>query len=408
MCTSTEQETERPSPTPSVDHRTSSQGQCDRSVDRCLATVVQLLGASGAALLFADGRPLLRQGDLVGVPATLLRSAACVIVPTARSSRRPVLEARVIGPCLGTPLSRLRTVVLGLEGGQVLGWLVVNCTGADDGRLASRLAAAGSALLQSIEKRDQVAALQRQLAELQRARDDAKAGDRAKAILLSKIGHELKTPLNAITGMAQVLHMSLDAAGRDDPALGSLLAHITDAGHYMADVIDTMLKLGQLSMGRVAGGDDTLDVHVALNDALRIVDQDARRRGVSIVVDSVGPAMARADRCGLRQVLVNLLSNAIKYNIDDGQVWVSIQGEPGAQIVIRDSGPGLSEAQCARLFHPFERVGADRSAVAGTGLGLLICKELLEAMGGSIAVERPRDGGCLFRISLRPRLAAAA
>ena len=175
----------------------------------------------------------------------------------------------------------------------------------------------------------------------------------------------------------------------------------------MADVIDTMLKLGQLSMDRVAGS-DSLDVHVALNDALRIVEQEARRRGVRIVVDSVGPVMAQADRCGLRQVLVNLLSNAIKYNVDAGQVWVSVRAEPRAQIVIRDSGPGLSEAQCARLFRPFERLGADRSAVAGSGLGLLICKELLEAMGGSIAVERPRDGGCLFRISLRPRLAVAA
>jgi len=407
MCTSFEQETGRASPTPAVDHRASGQGPCERAIDHCLATVVQLLGASGAALLFADGRPLLRQGDLVGVSATLLRSAACVIVPTARSCRQPVLDAGAVGPSVGPQAFRLRTVVLGLEGGQVLGWLIVNCTGADDGRLASRLAAAGSAVLQSIAQRDQARALQCQLAELRRARDDAKAGDRAKAILVSKIGHELKTPLNAITGMAQVLHMSLDAAGRDDPALRGLLAHITDAGHYMADVIDTMLKLGQLSMGRVASG-DSLDVHVALNDALRIVEQEARRRGVSIVVDGVGPVMAQADRCGLRQVLVNLLSNAIKYNVDAGQVWVSIQNGPRAQIVIRDSGPGLSDAQCARLFHPFERLGADRSTVAGSGLGLLICKELLEAMGGSIAVERPRDGGCLFRISLRPRLAAAA
>ena len=407
MCTSIEQETERPSPTPAVDHRASDQEPSDRAIDHCLATVVQLLGASGAALLFADGRPLLRQGDLVGVSAALLRSAACVIVPTARSCRQPVLDAGAVGPSVGPQSFRLRSVVLGLEGGQVLGWLIVNCTGADDGRLASRLAAAGSALLQSVAQRDQVHALKRQLAELQRARDDAKAGDRAKAILVSKIGHELKTPLNAITGMAQVLHMSLDAAGRDDPARGGLLAHITDAGHYMADVIDTMLKLGQLSVGRVAST-ESLDVHVALNDALRIVEQEARRRGVSIVVDGAGPAMAQADRCGLRQVLVNLLSNAIKYNVEAGQVWVSIQGEPRAQIVIRDSGPGLSDAQCARLFHPFERLGADRSAVAGSGLGLLICKELLEAMGGSIAVERPRDGGCLFRISLRARLPAAA
>jgi len=407
MCTSIDHEAGRPSPTPAVDHRASAQGSCDRAIDHCLATVIQLLGASGAALLFADGRPLHRQGDLVGVSATLLRSAACVIVPTARSCRLPVLDAGAVGPSVGPQSFRLRTVVLGLDGGQVLGWLIVNCTGADDGRLASRLAAAGSVVLQSIAQREQVRALQRRLAELQRARDDAQAGDRAKAILVSKIGHELKTPLNAITGMAQVLHMSLDAAGPNDPALGGLLAHITDAGLYMADVIDNMLKLGQLSTGRVAGG-DSLDVHVALNDALRIVEQEARRRGVSIMVDSLGPAMAQADRCGLRQVLVNLLGNAIKYNIDAGQVWVSVQGAPRAQIVIRDSGPGLSEAQCARLFHPFERLGADRSAVAGSGLGLLICKELLEAMGGSIAVERPPGGGCLFRITLRPLLAAAA
>jgi len=415
MCTSLEQDGLRPSPTLRCVHRASHPARTDLGLDRCFDAVVELLGASGAALVFADGRPPLRRGDMAALPLPLLRHC----VPGADPAGAPRMQDVVVlepaagprvvvnQPGFGPDLARLRTVVLRLDG-PLLGWLLVNGIATDDEHLSRRLAAAGSAVLQAVAQFERIDALQHQAAELQRAKDSAQAGDRAKSMLVSKIGHELKTPLNAITGMAQVLHMNLGVSGRGDPTLGGLLEHITGAGRYMSDVIDTLLKLGPLAMGRLGGGNDCLDLQLPLDDAVRIVEHEARRRGITIAVDGAGPTLARADRCALRQVLVNLLSNAIKYNVECGQVWVTLHRGASAQITIRDSGPGLSEAQCARLFQPFDRLGAEKSAVKGHGLGLLICKELLEAMGGSIAVARPQDGGCEFRITLRSGLAPAA
>jgi signal transduction histidine kinase len=414
MCTSFEQDGLRRLPTLKCVHRTSHAGQADRAVERCLEAVVELLGASGAALIYADDRPPLRHGDLGCLPVPLLRHCVPSADPAAGSRIQdvavlePTAGPHVVltQPEFGPDLSGLRAVALRLDG-PVLGWFLVNGTGPDDVHVSRRLAAAGSAVLQAIAQLERIGALQHRSAELQRAKDSALAGDRAKSMLVSKIGHELKTPLNAITGLAQVLHMSLNAGGRADPALGGLLEHITGAGRHMADVIDTLLKLGPLATGRLGASNESLDLHQPLNDAVLLVEHEARRRGITIAVEGSGPTLARAHRCGLRQVLVNLLSNAIKYNVERGQVWVTVHRGPVAQITIRDSGPGLSEAQCARLFQPFDRLGAEKSAVKGHGLGLLICKELLEAMGGSIAVERPQDGGCVFRISLRSGLATA-
>jgi len=415
MCTLLEQDSLHPLPKATGARGAGCRERVDPGAERCLAAVGELLGASGAALLFADDRPPVRWGDMAAVAGRLLRHCVAAANPAAPSRLQDVtVLAPFAGPCIllarpafGPDLSRLRTVVLRLDG-HVLAWLLVNGVAVDDARAPRRLAAAGVAVLEAIAQVERIGALQQESAELRRTKDDAQAGDRAKSLLVSKIGHELKTPLNAITGMAQVLHMKLDAAGRGDPALGGLLEHITCAGRYMADVIDTLLKLGPLAMGRLAGGNESLDLHAPLNEAVRIVEDEARRRGITIAVEGIGPTLVRADRCGLRQVLVNLLSNAIKYNVERGQVWVTIQPGPAAQISIRDSGPGLSEAQCARLFQPFDRLGAEKSAVKGHGLGLLICKELLEAMGGSIAVERPQDGGCEFRVSLRPETAPAS
>jgi CheY-like chemotaxis protein len=141
---------------------------------------------------------------------------------------------------------------------------------------------------------------------------------------------------------------------------------------------------------------------------LGLVAPDAAARG--IVLDaSVTPAdwSVRADPQRLRQVLLNLLSNAVKFNRLQGRVEVRarVEGEH-IRILVADQGPGLSEAQVQRLFTPFERLGAERSAVEGTGLGLALSKRLIEAMGGSIGVDSDHAGAC-FWIAL-PRAPASA
>ena len=113
------------------------------------------------------------------------------------------------------------------------------------------------------------------------------------------------------------------------------------------------------------------------------------------------PLAVRADRRRLLQVLSNLLSNAIKYNRGGG--WVRLDAQHAGievELSIADSGPGLDAAQRARLFQPFERLGAQRGPVAGTGLGLALSRQLVEAMGGRVAVDSEPGQGAVFRVWL--------
>ena len=110
--------------------------------------------------------------------------------------------------------------------------------------------------------------------------------------------------------------------------------------------------------------------------------------------------MALCDQRAIRQVLVNLLSNAVKYNIEGGRIWIGVRCADQVTIAVRDSGPGLTAGQLERVFQPFERLGAERSGIQGHGLGLLICKELVEEMGGSISVQSVDGEGCTFAVSL--------
>src|SRR5439155_1421591 len=123
-----------------------------------------------------------------------------------------------------------------------------------------------------------------------------------------------------------------------------------------------------------------------LAEAIGIVEQQALQRGIVIAVHDDLGAQVRADRRALRQVFVNLLSNAVKFNREYGTVHVSVREGARVQVSVRDSGTGLTREQIARLFQPFERLGAEHSGIAGHGLGLAVCRELVAAMRGSIDV----------------------
>lgn len=142
-------------------------------------------------------------------------------------------------------------------------------------------------------------------------------------------------------------------------------------------------------------------MRAAVHEALGLIAPDADKHGISLQPPAIdGPWTVRADAQRLRQVLLNLLSNAVKFNRTGGQVQVSAQPDGDqVRIVVADQGAGLTAAQIERLFTPFERLGAERSAVEGTGLGLALSKRLIEAMGGQIGVDSSRDGA-RFWISL--------
>ena len=237
--------------------------------------------------------------------------------------------------------------------------------------------------------------------ELAVAKERAEAADHAKSALMARVSHELRTPLNAVLGFAQLLE--LDPALRASRAAGARVAQIRQAGDHLLRMVDEVLDLARAEAGRLQLQPEAVDLGAMLAEAL------AQQQGVQLQ----GPPAAtgpwvRADRTRLRQVLMNLLSNAVKYNRAGGQVRLDI--EPGGSRVafsVCDTGVGLSAAQRAGLFEPFNRLGAERSGTEGTGLGLAITRQLVLLMDGQLQVESTPEQGSCFTVRL-PACAAAA
>jgi len=237
---------------------------------------------------------------------------------------------------------------------------------------------------------------------LRQALAQAEAASRAKSVLIAKLGHELKTPLNAMVGLAQLIRLR---CGREPQpaAVDSWLEQIARLGWHMADVVNTLMELGPSGAGRLRAACETFDVLEPITEALRVVENDAEQRGIAIGFVGDAQAQVTADRRALRQVFVNLLSNAIKYNKEGGRVCLSVRGGERVRITVRDTGPGLTIEQRARLFQAFDRLGAEHTSVEGHGLGLLLCRELMFAMDGTIEVDSAEGKGCTFTVTLPGR-----
>jgi PAS domain S-box-containing protein len=230
-------------------------------------------------------------------------------------------------------------------------------------------------------------------------RDRAAAADMAKSQFLSRVSHELRTPLNAILGFAQLLEM--------DPGVGerqtSWLAQVLASGRHLLALVDDILDLSSVQTGQLPLNTEALALHPVLEEARAMVAAAAQEAGV-VVINEV-PADAhhtvRADRKRLKQIVSNLLSNAIKYNHRGGWVRLAARHDDGmVELSVADSGPGLDEAQTARLFNPFERLHAQRGPVAGTGLGLALTRQFAQAMGGSVQVSSRLGEGSTFFVRL--------
>ena len=252
---------------------------------------------------------------------------------------------------------------------------------------------------------------ERKHAEALRAeRDAAAAADRAKTLFLSRVSHELRTPLNAILGFAQLLELQqagpvagADAAQREQAWVQQILL----AGRHLLGLMDDILDLSSAQTGQMALALQPVAPAEAVQQACAMLAGAARDAAVQLhdaTAQAALPAV-RADRRRLTQVLSNLLSNAVKYNRPGG--WVRVQGQVlddgRVELSVADSGPGLTPAQQTRLFQPFERLGAQAGAVQGSGLGLALSRQLVQAMGGDLCVDSQPGQGSSFRV----RLAAA-
>jgi PAS domain S-box-containing protein len=235
--------------------------------------------------------------------------------------------------------------------------------------------------------------------ELRHARDMAEQASNAKSEYLSRMSHELRTPLAAMLGFSDLLEMR---EPREDQL--SAIDAIQRAGSHLLSLVNDVLDIARIEAGREILSLQPLDVRTILEECIGLVAQTANERDVTISmhVDGTERVYVRADRQRLVQVILNLLSNAIKYGAEGGHVVAGVAVRDGAvEVDVSDDGPGLDESQKARLFQPFERLGAERSHVQGTGLGLALSRQLSVAMGGSLSLRSTKGKGATFTIRLQ-------
>jgi DNA-binding response OmpR family regulator/two-component sensor histidine kinase len=242
-----------------------------------------------------------------------------------------------------------------------------------------------------------VGELEREIGERRRAEAEAAAANRAKSEFLSRMSHELRTPLNGIFGFAQLLQMEALPADQRE-----CVDQILKAGRHLLGLIDEVLDISRIEAGHLRLSLEPVAVGETVRAALDLVRPAATNQGIALPADLMDDRYVLADRQRLQQVLLNLLSNAVKYNRSGGRVTVAVEEMPEEWLAVRviDTGPGIAPDKLDRLFTPFERLGAEGTAVEGTGLGLALSKHLVEAMGGTLRVESRFGEGSTFVVAL--------
>jgi len=245
-------------------------------------------------------------------------------------------------------------------------------------------------------------ALKEQNVELKRARAAAEKANLAKSEFLSSMSHELRSPLNAILGFAQLISSDSPPPTASQTASIDQILH---AGWYLLELINEILDLAQIESGRLALSSEPTSLAEVMSECQAMIEPQGQKRGIQMTFPQFDlPCFVNADRTRLKQVLINLLSNAIKYNVANGTVVVGancVADNPArVRISVKDTGAGLSQDMLMQLFQPFNRLGQERGAEEGTGIGLVMSKRLVELMGGEIGVESTVGLGSVFWFEL--------
>jgi signal transduction histidine kinase/DNA-binding NarL/FixJ family response regulator len=229
------------------------------------------------------------------------------------------------------------------------------------------------------------------------ARTAAERDSQAKDEFIARLGHELRMPLNAMLGFAQLLELE-----PLPPDLHDDIERIITGGRHMQALIDDVLDLARLRAGRGDINKAPVNVLDIVRGVVELLEPLAERRGIRRTIDPAEPLVADADRRRLWQVLLNLVDNALKYGREGGSVRVGIVPVTGARvrIEVEDDGQGLPPEAMSRLFRPFERLGAEHTQGKGSGLGLALSHALVTAMGGVLTAASHHGVGSVFAVVL--------
>ena len=263
------------------------------------------------------------------------------------------------------------------------------------------------------------------LADAERRTHEAlEASNKAKTEFLSRMSHELRTPLNAVIGFSKLLR--LDAVKPLSAEQLERVQHVENAGSHLLALVNDVLDLSRIESGEMSVSSQAVQLPRVIEEAATMVSPLVTKAGIEVFVASENPIAGlgrrtdarvvppgdlwvNADPVRLRQVLVNLLSNAVKYNRPGGRValtWRRTDDE--CEILVTDTGQGIPADQLAGLFQPFNRLGAESSAVEGTGIGLVLSRQLAEMMGGTLTISSTFGVGTCASLKLGIASAPAA
>jgi signal transduction histidine kinase len=233
---------------------------------------------------------------------------------------------------------------------------------------------------------------------LQSAKEQAEAANLAKSRYLTGISHELRSPLNAILGYAQLLEKDASIPAHRKDALGV----IRRSGEHLADLIEGLLDISKIEAGRLDLHQDQVRIALLIDQLVHMFRLQAEAKGLQFIFECNDrlPELVRTDEKRLRQILINLLSNAIKYTEQGSVIFKLRYRSQVAEFTIADTGEGIAPENIERIFRPFERVRRAGSTATGTGLGLTITRLLSEIMGGDVSVTSQPGKGSTFKASL--------
>ena len=246
----------------------------------------------------------------------------------------------------------------------------------------------------------------RRTTELEEARDAAESANRAKSAFLANMSHDIRTPMNAIVGLAGLMEHDLGDVGK----LRGYIRKIQLSSRHLLGLINDILEMSSIESSELELHEKSESVSVAVGETESIIRPQAEARGQDFQVHIHGlrHEYVLCDGVRVRQVLLNLLSNAVKYTPEGGSIRLDLTEKPCAdpermtmQIEVSDTGIGMAPELLEHIFEPFRRgENSTTNKIQGTGLGMAITKKLVDLMGGSIAVESEPGRGSRFTVTL--------